>query len=255
MGIITNRVIAVSLYLFELLRRGVPTSVGPLDKEGIFILDGVGGFQFSPLLIRRVLRRMRRDVGTIIYKWQFGLPGDIWSDLMWLKRNRVMGAKFARKLLAFRRDHPHTKIHVVAFSGGVGVALFGLESLRGRPLIDTLLLACPAVSPKYNLAPALRSVKKAYAMISHRDRGILGVGTSIFGTTDRHFGAAAGLRGFQLPSDVSECTTRLRVSPCPWAPPSTWTAPPSCRAWPRYSLPVYTAWISPWEISPVNTTD
>ena len=40
------------------------------------------------------------------------------------------------------------------------------------------------------------------------------------------------------------CTTRWPASPCPWGPPSTWTAPPSCRVWPPYLSPRCTAWTS-----------
>ena len=203
MGIFFNRVTAVSTYLTELTRFGLRESVGPLDTEVVFVLDGVGGFQFAPLLVRRALRHNESAPGTLWFKWQLGPPGQIWTDLMWLRRNRTMAATLARRLLAFRREHPEATIHLLAFSGGAGIAVFALEALRGRQIIETLALVCPALSPQYNLGPALRSVERCYALVSRRDTGILGLGTRIFGTTDRRFCTAAGAAGFQIPPDAS----------------------------------------------------
>ncbi len=203
MGFLTCRIAAVSQYFAERIRYGTPEFIGSSDREVVFILDGVGRFQFAPILIRRMLRAAGSDIGTFLYDWQFGLVGEIWTDLMWLRRNRLMGAKLARKLLTFHRTHANTVIHVVSFSGGAGVAVFALEALRGRRIIETLVMACPALSPEYNLGPALRTVVRGYALISRRDTGILGLGTRIFGTTDRRFVGAAGLRGFQRPAWLS----------------------------------------------------
>lgn len=203
MRFLTTRVIAVSTYLVERLRYGMPELVGSVDDEVLFVLDGVGGFQLGAIMVRRALRLEDRPLPTVLYRWQFGLTGEIWTDLMWLQRNRLMGVKLARTLLAFRRANPGAKIHVLAVSGGAGIVLFACERLRRRPVIETLVLACPAMSPGYNLGPALQTVKRCYALISRRDRGILGVGTRVFGTIDRRFTPAAGLTGFHIPVDAS----------------------------------------------------
>ncbi len=203
MGFLTTRIRAIALYLSDRVRYGLPEFEGCLDEDIVFVLDGVGGFQFVPLFVRRALREANCSIGTVAYDWQFGLTGEIWTDLMWLRRNRLMGAKLARKLLACRRRYPAARIHLYACSGGAGIALFACEHLRGRPVVETMILACPAVSPAYNLAPALRAVQRCYALVSHRDRWILGTGTRIFGTVDRKFGSAAGRVGFLLPPDLS----------------------------------------------------
>lgn len=237
MGAIANRVSVVARCITHRLCHGLPECDGPLDREVLFILDGVGGFQFAPVMVRRALDGPRSSIGTIWYRWQWGLVGEIWTDLMWLRRNRVMGAQVARKILAFRRQHPGAVIHMLAVSGGAGIGVFACESLaggqkanRGRavrtcariaePILNTLILACPAMSPGYNLAPALRVVRRATAWVSSRDRYLLGAGTSLFGTTDRKFGTAAGRVGFHVPDDASTADHELyaRLTQLHWTP-------------------------------------
>jgi len=209
MGLIRTRVTSIAAYLSERVRYGTPEVSGAIRGDLLFLLDGVGGLQFSPLLARRALRQVDSPVATILFDWQYGLRGEIWTDLMWLRRNRVMGARLARRILSFRRAHPQTRIHVLAFSGGAGIAVFAGERLRGRPVIDTLILACPALSPSYDLSAALKCVVRCYAWISSRDRWVLGLGTRVFGTTDRCFGPSAGLLGFQIPKGLPDEEARV----------------------------------------------
>ncbi len=204
MGFLTVRTKAISTYAIELVKYGCKEQEGSFEDDVIFLLDGVGGFQFAPIIIRKSLRSMNSDIGTIVFRWQFGLPGEIWTDLMWHRRNRHMAIKLARKILAFHRRHPSTRIHVIAYSGGAGIAVFALEALKSRPIIETLVLPCPAISPDYNLAPALRMVKHAFVLTSIRDRIVLGLGTRVFGTTDRQFVRAGGNVGFHIPRSASE---------------------------------------------------
>jgi hypothetical protein len=168
-------------------------------------------------MIRRALRQAGSPMGTILYRWQFGLPGEIWTDLMWHRRNQLKGRQLARRILAFHRANPQATIQLFACSGGVGVSLFALEAIyrcrtpghtesvgnRTLPIIDTLVLACPAVSPEYNLTTALGVVRRCYALVSHRDSIILGLGTRIFGTTDRRFMKSAGMVGFRIPPGLT----------------------------------------------------
>jgi pimeloyl-ACP methyl ester carboxylesterase len=159
-------------------------------------------------------------IGTILFRWQTPVPFEVLTDLMWLRRNRLMGLKLARRILQFRRSHPRTALHLIAFSGGAAIAVFACERLRGRGRLETLALICPAMSPDYNLAPALRSVTRCYALISQRDRLILGIGTRLFGTTDRKFSAGAGKVGFRIPAGAAseEIRTYDRLRLIRWTP-------------------------------------
>lgn len=258
---LTERARLVSRYFVELVRHGLPEVSGCVDREVLFILDGVGRFQAAPLMVRRALREQGSTLGTVLVDWQFGLPGEIWTDLMWLRRNRLMGLTLARRLLAFRRNHPQTTIHVLAYSGGAGIALFACERLQKTrrrsatnspteedpPFIETLVLACPAVSATYNLGSALRSVHRCYALVSRRDTLILGLGTSVFGTTDRCFASAAGRVGFRVPSPLSDEDAReyRKLREIRWSPAFSreghyggHTGPASVRFLRRHLLPL-----------------
>lgn len=199
MGILRERFSVVTQSFLDRFRFGLPVQTGVIKDELLFILNGVGGFQFSPLMIRRMVRTQGLALPTEFYRWQFGLPIEIWSDLMWLRRNRVQGAKVARRLLAIKRENPNLRLHVIAYSGGAGIGAFACESLKGRAVIDTLILAAPALSRHYNLAPALRAVERCYVLVSAGDTAILGLGTRLFGTTDRCFAPSAGMVGFAVP--------------------------------------------------------
>jgi hypothetical protein len=158
-------------------------------------------------------------MGTILFRWQVPLTGMVLPDLMWLKRNRRRAGELATKITEVRTTYPDAAIHLIAFSGGAGVAVFACEQLTAPP-IETLILACPAMAPEYNLALALRSVRRCYAWVSRRDRMILGLGTTVFGTTDRLHTFAAGCVGFRLPAglDGRDQLAYDRLEELHWSP-------------------------------------
>lgn len=215
-----DRAAVIARAVGELRRYGLPETTGELDHEMLVMLCGVGRFQISALMIRTALRDVAPHIGTVLYDWQFGLPGEIWTDLMWYRRNRVMGVRVARKLLQLRRTHPSARIHLWAYSGGVGVLLFALEALRGRVAFSTVILTAPAVRPDYPLHPALASVERCYALVSRKDSVLLGLGTRIFGTTDRTFTQAAGCVGFRRPEslEANAKATYARLRQISWTP-------------------------------------
>lgn len=215
MGVVLDRVSVARAYLREMFGHGLPEFVRPGEREIVMILDGVGGFQFVPLLARKVLREADVPISSTWFRWQMPIPGLMLVDLMWRSRNQRRAAILADKLLALHRDQPDAKIHIISYSGGTGVAVFALELLKGRVPIETLLLFAPAISPTYNLGPALRSVQRTYVMMSCKDTWLLGAGTRIFGTMDRRRVRSAGMVGFRVPLDLSppdqQAYRRIRV--------------------------------------------
>lgn len=204
MGVILDRVSVLRTYLLEMVRHGLPDFVRCGDREIIMLLDGVGGFQFIPLLARKVIREANAPISSTWFRWQVPIPGLMLVDLMWRSRNQRSAQILADKLVALHRENPQAKIHIISYSGGTAVAVFALELLGGRVPIETLLLFAPAISPTYNLAPAIHNVKRVYVMMSCKDTWLLGAGTRLFGTMDRKWTRSAGLVGFRLREDLSE---------------------------------------------------
>lgn len=203
MGVLLDRVSVLRAYLHELLAHGLPEYVRLGDDDIVMMLDGVGGFQFVPLLVRKVVRERGLPITTTWFRWQMPVPGLMLVDLMWRSRNQKRARMLADRLVQIHRENSGAKLHVIGYSGGTGIAVFALELLGGGVPVDTLILAGPALSPDYNLGPALRGVKQAYVMVSCRDTWLLGAGTRIFGTMDRKRVRSAGLVGLQLPADLS----------------------------------------------------
>ena len=91
---------------------------------------------------------------------------------------------------------PQISIQIVAKSGGSLVAIKALELLPVNR-VKRMVLLSPAVSPNYDLSPALQSISSSLICHhSHLDRLILGLGTSIFGTSDGARVVSAGCTGF-----------------------------------------------------------
>ncbi|HEY4330881.1 MAG TPA: hypothetical protein VGN88_14155, partial [Phycisphaerae bacterium] len=85
-----------------------------------------------------------------------------------------------------------------------------------------VVLLGAALSPTYNLSKALAHTRKGILnSYSERDAIVLGLGTSLFGTTDRKFTKAAGCVGFQIPEGLGVEEKRLydeRLTQLPWCP-------------------------------------
>lgn len=201
---IADRISLVRRRIVERIRYGRVPDDTSSDRPVIVVVDGVGRFQFAPYAIRRALRELGSEIEVVQHDWQYGLTGEIWTDLMWLRRNRVMGARLARRLLRLRRRCRDRPIHLFALSGGCAIAVFACECLRGRDVVASLVLAAPALSTAYDLGPALTAVERCYVLVSRLDNVVLGAGTRLFGTSDREFVPAAGMVGFERPAGLPD---------------------------------------------------
>ncbi|MDB5296169.1 MAG: hypothetical protein JWO31_2152 [Phycisphaerales bacterium] len=132
-------------------------------------------------------------------------------------RNDRQAQVIADKVVAHRRAHPADPILLTAHSGGTGLAVFALEKLPKDVTVDGLLLLSPALSPGYDLSPALAHVTgRAYVFSSTMDAFVLGFGTTLFGTIDRKAGESAGRVGFAKPADAVDPAQYDKLVPCPY---------------------------------------
>lgn len=176
----------------------------------VYILPGIEG--------RSVFNRniaLGLDEGGVtsaieVYDWTTGVPGLYLANLVIKERNERAARQLARRISDYRRRYPHGAVHLIGHSGGGGVAVLALESLPRSVRVDCALLLAPALSPDYDLSPALRHTRLGICnFYSSLDVGFLGVGTTVFGSIDRDRGPSAGAIGFEPPDSLDDEETQL----------------------------------------------
>jgi pimeloyl-ACP methyl ester carboxylesterase len=176
-----------------------------LEAGLIVNLSGIGGFNLYPRWLRRGLDQAGVPGASLIYRWSVGPLGMWLTDVLARRRNRTMAADLAGTIVAYRRWMPGRPVTLIGHSGGGAIVTWTLESLPEGCCIDTAVLLAPALSPRYNLAPALRHVSgHAYAAHSWLDLGLMGLGMTVVGGLDRRHGPGAGMIGFRLPEGAAE---------------------------------------------------
>jgi pimeloyl-ACP methyl ester carboxylesterase len=208
----------------SLLKRSRYLTQERLDAGLVLCLDGVGGYDWLPRLLRRGLDQGGVKSAIVIYHWSVG-PLGLWvADLLLRRRNHRAARSLAKTIVAYQEWKPGRPVTVIGHSGGGAMAAWVLEALPQGHRVENALLLAPALSPRYNLAPAANAVRgNLYVMSSHLDFLLMAAGTSIFGTMDGRHTASAGLKGFRLPGAVSadERAAYAKVRQIPWRPEMT----------------------------------
>ena len=186
----------------ERTRAITPTSpeTPPNTGEGLVIVaDGVGGFNVCGLALARVVKETGLPLTVRVARWGHGL-GRWYADLSKTANQELQAEQVAESVRRHRDRHPRAPIFLVGKSGGCVVQVKALERLSGVG-VERLILLAPALSPKYDLTRALNNVNAEVVVFwSPLDVLILGVGTGIFGTSDRSRSWGAGMVGFRRPS-------------------------------------------------------
>jgi len=155
------------------------------------------------------------DAETGIFDWTNGrVPGFVLGAR---ERNRAEARKVAALITAKHRAHPQRPIYLSCESGGAGIALWALEALPEDVHVEATVFVAVAVSPGYDLSPALRHVRSRMIVLpSKRDALVLGLGTMLFGTMDRRHGSSAGLGGFKEPAAPAYPEQYAKVEQIPY---------------------------------------
>jgi pimeloyl-ACP methyl ester carboxylesterase len=162
----------------------------------VFSVDGAGGFQASTAALSQAVFRADLPLRVEPVVWSHGW-GRVVADETDFAHAQCEGQRLAERMVAYRRASPAGAIYVVAHSAGCAVAVAALEAAPPG-VVDRAVLLAPSLSADYDLRPALRRVCCGIDVFcSERDWFYLGLGTSIFGTTDRHWSAASGRVGFR----------------------------------------------------------
>lgn len=155
-----------------------------------------------------------------VFNWGLPFPGGYLANLTRIDRNRRRAKDLAAEIVTYQKNYPGRPVHLVAQSGGAGVAVFAAEALPDGVTIDGIVLLSGALSPTYNLTRALQKTRKGILNShSHKDIFVLKLGTRCFGTIDRRFTHAAGCSGFELPENLSAEHQKLyaeKLCQLPW---------------------------------------
>jgi len=199
------------LLVFPLIAAGGPTTrpaatdallarvcaKGPL----LLHLPGVGGYLGVDRRMLAGLRDAGIDANIVVYDWTEHEPGI--RALQAYDRNQREAQTIADLIAAHAVADPRSPIFITAHSGGCGLAAWALAKLPPDVKVQTVLFIAPALSPRFDLSPALRHVNgKMYAFSSRFDTVVLFTGTRIFGTIDGVQTEAAGFSGFIQPQDA-----------------------------------------------------
>ncbi|HEV2294937.1 MAG TPA: hypothetical protein VGR35_13875 [Tepidisphaeraceae bacterium] len=193
--------------------------LAPPPRPYLLHLPGIGGHRSIDDMLTQGLVQGGMDADVEIYDWTDTGPG--LSALYSRPRHHQEAGIVARKITDRFRADPRTRIYLSGHSGGTGIALWALERLPPDVKIESLLMLASAMSPTYDLSPALRHVRaKAYALHSPHDP-VLGIGTRMFRTIDGIKSDAAGRVGFAMPpgADPKQYEKLVQISYDPaWIP-------------------------------------
>jgi pimeloyl-ACP methyl ester carboxylesterase len=178
-------------------REGTMPAAESRDKGVVYLIDGVGGFGLAPKVMETALAEAGVAHELRNFYWSHGF-GRWYVDLTDDENLRRKASELADSIME-HRTRSGRPVYIIAKSGGTAIALTALAQLPAES-VERVVLLSSAVSPNYDLVPALRAVRiDVVSFWSPKDKFILGFGTSMFGTADGVMGESAGLIGFRMP--------------------------------------------------------
>ena len=183
----------------------------------VFVVGGIGGLEVFGLNARWVLPASGVAHEVRDFEWTHGSLRFL-RDLQDTRHLLARAAELARQVNEIKEKDPRRPIFLVGHSAGAGLVLAAAEILPPATL-ERIILLSPAVSPTFDLRPALRATRgEIVSFCSAHDRIVLDLGTTLFGTVDRSYGPSAGQAGFRAPADLDDAGRKLyrRVVQVPW---------------------------------------
>ncbi len=185
----------------------------------VFLVGGVGGIDLMGPAARWAFRCVGVPHDMVPFVWTTG-AGRLLRDLQDTRNLTARADELAALICRLKSEDPTRPVYVVGHSGGTGLALAAVERLPGAT-VERVVLLSAAVSPGYDLRPALRATRgEVVSYHSPLDLFWLGWGTTQFGTIDRVYAPSAGLLGFAEPAGLDEEGRQLygRLVQVGWEP-------------------------------------
>ncbi len=144
--------------------------------------------------------------GAVVnWEWTTGLWPLFLYHLRGKRRNLRAANKLASFILQYEREYPGRPIYIIGHSGGGAMIAMTLETLPAREIVSAAIMLGPALSHRYDLAPALRRVRNGlWNHWSYGDAFLCAAGTLTCGCVDGKHTLSAGFRGFSPPSDAEK---------------------------------------------------
>ncbi len=167
----------------------------------VLILPGIEGLSSLSHSVAHGLNDGGVHRALEIFDWTVSVKPGVFN--LWLpNRTSRLAARIAEHIGDYKAQYPDKPVSIIGHSGGGAMIPKALEALPPGIAVDSAVMIAPALSPGYNLAPALQRIERQlYCYRSRLDWYFLGFGTWTMGTLDRRFGTSAGNRGFILPPE------------------------------------------------------
>ncbi len=196
-----------------------------MSRGLVIVLPGIEGRSIWNVNLARGLDEGGVDCAIEIFDWGTQVPGGFLLNLTDDAMNRSEAARLRYRILEYKRRGRGRTVQLIGHSGGAGIAVMAAEQLPERVSVTSMTLLAAAISPEYDLRPALRHVDRHLVnCYSHQDNVLLGAGTMLLGNIDRVHAEGAGKVGFDLPEARTPEDRELlaKVRQIPWVP-RMWT--------------------------------
>jgi hypothetical protein len=168
-------------------------------KRGLLlVLGGIEGpSPYNHAMACGVLRSRYRGA-VRRFGWNRGIPFlRSLVNLMSRRHHARQTARLVERIVAYKFQNPDAPISLLAQSGGCWIVLKALEQLPADLRVHSAVLIAPSMSPGYDIS--LAASKCAAGLTSIGGPGdffFLGLGTTLFGTSDRVHTPSAGWIGW-----------------------------------------------------------
>ncbi|MCG6157985.1 lysophospholipase [Rubinisphaera margarita] len=167
----------------------------------VLILPGIEGLSSLSHSLVHGLNDGGVSQALEIFDWTVTVKPGVFN--LWLpNRSSRLAARIAEHIADYKAQHPDRPVSIIGHSGGGAMIPKTLEALAPGIEIESAVMIAPALSPGYDLAPALQRIRRQlFCYRSRLDWYFLGFGTWTMGTLDRRFGTSGGNRGFRVPCE------------------------------------------------------
>jgi pimeloyl-ACP methyl ester carboxylesterase len=184
----------------------------------VIVLPGIDGLSWCTRSVARGLAEAGLPYAIEIHDWTYG---PLWAihNLRDSRRHQAHAVILCEKIAEHQSLHPGTPTFLVGHSAGGAMTLLTLEKLEPAARIEAGILLAPAVSPGFDVGPALARTKLGlWNFHAWRDLVFLGILTTVCGTVDGQHGPSAGLRGFRSsPATADPDGPQLHQVPWQWS--------------------------------------